>query len=117
MIRKNNPSGCRPIGKQQVVDYGGHRFKARLNRRLMVAGFVGLQEGYSGSGWDSASCHVSTIPPQLPFLPFSFARRDVDQLTTTSCKDYEGHSFKPRFNHRPMVAGSVGLQEGHSGSG
>lgn len=43
------------------------------------------------------------------------AHRGVDQLATTSCKDYGGHRFKPRFNRRPMVVGSMGLHEGHSG--
>ena len=64
--------GVDQLATASCKDYGGHRFKPRLNRRPMVAGFVGLQEGYSGSKWDSTPCHVSTIPSQLPFLPFLY---------------------------------------------
>lgn len=33
----------------------------------------------------------------------------VDQLETASCKDYGGYRFKHWLNHKPMVAGCMGL--------
>ena len=55
--------------------------------------------------------------PGYPSFLLREARRGVDQLATASYKNYGGHKFKPQFNRRPMVVGSMGLQEGHSGSG
>ena len=62
--------GVHQLETTSCKDYEDHRFKPRLKHRPMVVGSVGLQEGYSGSGWDLAPCHVSMIPSQLPYLPF-----------------------------------------------